>query len=85
MSIQICVTLSEPQARWLKNNRGSQDCSPTFLLRQAIYERMHIESDETYENNAQLRNKIVRIMETIDKMHNFINEKGLTDEWIKKT
>jgi len=78
----ISINLDETQSNFIKKNKGDKTCSPTFLLRRAINERMSQDSDSFQESNTELRKKIERLMETIQKQANFINERGLLNEFI---
>jgi hypothetical protein len=80
----ISVSIDNKQKEWLDTQKGRKDCSPTFLLRRAIHEKMQEMGDEYFEDIKDMRKKVAFMADRFQKTINFVNEKGLTDEFLEK-
>ena len=80
----ISVSIDDKQAEWLQTQKGRKDCSPTFLLRRAIHEKMQEMGDEYFEDIKSMRKKVANFSERFQKTLDFLNEKGLADEFLEK-
>jgi hypothetical protein len=74
----ISCSLPSEQLHFCKNT----GLSPSFLLQSAILEKMQLNSGEILDSNASLQAKINRLSEHIAKMMEFINKKGLQDDFL---
>ncbi len=80
----ISVSVDKRQKEWLESRKGFKDCSPSFLLRKAIHEKMQEMGDEYAEDLKTMRKKVENFADRFQKTLNYLNEKGLTDEFLEK-
>jgi len=80
----ISVSIDDRQAQWLLTQKGRKDCSPTFLLRRAIHQKMQEMGDEYFEDVKTMRHKIERMAENQQKLFAYLEAKGLTDEFLEQ-
>lgn len=80
----ISVSIDDKQRDWLNSNKGRKDCSPTFLLRRAIHEKMQEMGDEYFEDIKSMRAKVERFAARFQKTLDFCEEKGIKDELLEK-
>ena len=80
----ISVSVDNKQAEWLQTQKGRKDCSPTFLLRRAIHEKMQEMGDEYFEDIKTMRKKVERMVGMQQNLRSFIERKGLTDEFLEQ-
>ena len=78
----ISVSVDDKQRDWLQQNKGSKDCSPSFLLRRAINVKMQEMGDMYFEDIKTMRKKVERVVEMDRNLRDFIEQKGLTDEFL---
>jgi len=79
--VRVILVMSLPQD--LANYVKKASLSPSFMLRQAITEQQKLDSGEILESNASLMAKIQRLTEHISKMMEFINQKGLQNDFLE--
>lgn len=78
----ISVSVDNKQAGWLQTHKGRKDCSPTFLLRQAVHTKMQEMGEEYIEDIRTMRKKVERVMDMQQNLRSFIERKGLIDEFL---
>lgn len=79
----ISVSIDEKQKIWLDSNKTNKDCSPTFLLRRAIHEKMQEMGDEYYENIKTMREKVEKFSNRFQQTLDFLERKGVKDEFLE--
>jgi hypothetical protein len=79
----ISVSIDNKQFLWLQDHKKYKDCSPTFLLRQAIHMKMQEIGEEYLEDIVELRKKVQRMSEHHQKAIDFISSKGVLDEFLE--
>ena len=80
----ISVSVDERQKNWLDSVKGLKDCSPTFLLRRAIHEKMQEMGQEYLEDIKTMRKKVEMFSDRFQKTINFLDERGLKNEFLDK-
>lgn len=80
----ISVSVDNKQAEWLRTQKGRKDCSPSFLLRRAIHEKMQEMGDEYFEDIKSMRQKVQRLAERFQKTLDFAEKRGLKDELLEE-
>lgn len=80
----ISVSIDNKQAEWLQTQKGRKDCSPTFLLRRAIHEKMQEMGDEYFEDIKSMRAKVERFAARFQKTLDFAERKGVKDELLEE-
>jgi len=84
MTSIISVSVDDKQKQWLEIQKGRKDCGPTFLLRRAIHEKMQEMGDEYFEDIKTLRTKVEKLANMHQTSLKFIDNKGLTNEFLLK-
>lgn len=77
MAKMLSVTITEEQGEFIKEH----DISPSYILQGAI-ENIRETSKISEKFVQELQRKISFLQGTIDKQRNFIEAKGLIDEFI---
>lgn len=80
----ISVSIDDKQRDWLVGQKGRKDCSPTFLLRRAIHQKMQEMGDEYFEDIKTMRRKVEFMANRQQKLFSYLETKGLTDEFLEK-
>lgn len=80
----ISVSVDDKQRDWLQSQRGRRDCSPTFLLRRAIHEKMQEMGDEYFNDIKTMRKRLESFQAMQADLRSFIERKGLIDEFLEK-
>ena len=80
----LSVSVDDKQRDWLKFNKGRKDCSPSFLLRRAIHQKMQEMGDEYFEDIKTMREKVKNFSDRFQKTIDFLNTKELTDEFLEQ-
>lgn len=80
----ISVSIDDKQRDWLAGQKGRKDCSPTFLLRRAIHEKMQEMGDEYFEDIKTMRRKVENFQTMQAELREFIERKGLIDEFLEQ-
>lgn len=78
----ISVSVDNKQAEWLQTQKGNKDCSPTFLLRRAINTKMQEMGDMYFEDIKTMRKKVENFAGRFQKTLEFLDKKGLSDEFL---
>ncbi len=78
----ISVSVDDKQRDWLATQKGRKDCSPSFLLRRAIHEKMQEMGDEYFEDIKTMRKKVEKLSEMQRGLRDFIEKRGLIDEFL---
>jgi hypothetical protein len=74
----ICVSLSAEDKAFCNQN----GLSPSRLLQEAISEKRKYLSGEILDSNSSLVAKVERLTDHINKYADFLNKKGLMEEYI---
>ena len=80
----ISISVDKKQREWLLDNKHDRNCSPSFLLRQKIHEKMQESGLEQVENLKSQRLKIEKLAARNQRLFDFLGIKGLTDEFLEK-
>lgn len=80
----ISTSIDDKQRDWLKLHKGQLDCSPSFLLRRAIHEKMQEMGEEFELDIKSMRSKVEMFSDRFQKTIDFMNERGITDEFLEK-
>lgn len=80
----ISVSIDEKQKQWLEQHKMNKDCSPTFLLRRAIHEKMQEMGDEYFEDIKSMRKKLETFQELQQNLRQFVQDRGLIDEFLEQ-
>ena len=80
----ISLSVSEQQDYFLKAHKNDKTCSPTFLLRKAINEKMQEMGVEMQDTIQMLDKKLKFNIEKRDYLLKFVNDKGLIDEFLEQ-
>jgi len=78
----ISVSVDDKQRDWLQQNKGSKDCGSSFLLRRAINVKMQEMGDMYFEDIKTMRKKVERVVQMDRSLRDFIEKRGLTDEFL---
>jgi len=78
----ITVSLSESDYNFIKKHKKDKDCSPTFLLRNAILEKKQQYGEEIADTLEDVRNRLTANIQIRDDAFNFIRNQGLEDAWL---
>lgn len=80
MTSIISVSMPTDMAIFIKK----EGISPSFVLQEAIRNIEAVKNGQLLDSNASLQAKVTRLGDTIEKMAQFINDKGFYDEFLAK-
>jgi len=80
----ITVTIGLNQWDWIQKHKGNINASPSFLMKKALNEAMEREGDVFFETRLETKRKLEVWKENSIKARNFIEKRGLIDEFLEK-
>lgn len=78
----ITVSLSENDYNFVQKHKKDKDCSPTFLLRNAILEKKQQYGEEIADTLEDVRDRLKANIKIRDDAFSFIRNEGLEDAWL---
>ena len=86
MADRFNISLPEGEknlANWIREQMKDNEFSPSLVFRDAMLERKKNWDISHSESPLILHKRIDTLRETIKNQSNFIESKGLTEEWLK--
>lgn len=87
MSYRFDVSLPKGEkklAEWIRERMDNNDIIPSLVFRDAMIEKKKEWDSINSENTHIYKKRITELQKTIRKVTEFIEENGLSEEWVSK-